>query len=476
MGCELDSKNKIGVEEPPLEDTKDYVEVTGSKASEQLNRVLHSEVLRGAPLLRRLFEYIGSRSLDGRGAELKEYTIGVEALDRNADFDPKTDTIVRVQIHRLREKLSRYYLDEGREDDVFISIPRGRYTAVFLNHVPPPAKHILPAVEHGPPDVDATTSKEQRNQNRGLTLVAGLVAGLLCLTTTFAVGRHSAQATQRTEIDRDPAVVKLWTSFLAGDKDPIIGYPDAVFLIDQSNDLLRYRSGASSQRGSAVEPHLAEESASNPGLAQQAGPLFYEDGYTGTGELESAATLAALFRDLGAHAHIKRGRDITIDDLRNHNIVLLGSSFQNKAVDELPRQGDFLFVKAGLRHELWDGVIANTKPKPGESAVYKTERDASTQALVADYALVSFEPGLTPNRHIVILAGLDTAGTAGATQFATSAEGASLLLKNTPAQHKGQDNEPDVQAILRCILKDGDSIFEVESVAIHTVEWKVKNP
>ncbi len=471
----LDSKSKSSVEDSPEENVRAY-EVTGSRASDQLARVLRSEVLRGAPLLRRLFEYIGSRSLDGRGAELKEYTIGVEALDRNADFDPKLDTIVRVQIHRLREKLSRYYLDEGREDDVLIAIPRGHYSAVFLDRVAqsanPPGTTVAPL----PDEDDALLRNRELSRNRGRFLAAWVVSGLVCLAAAFAVGRHSTEGSPRNTVDRDPAVVRLWTSFLAGDKDPIIGYPDAVFLIDQSNDLFRYRSGASSQRGSAVEPHLAGESASNPGLVEQAGPLFYEDGYTGTGELESAATLAALFRDLGAHAHIKRGRDITIDDLRNHNIVLLGSSFQNKAVDELPRQGDFLFVKAGLRHELWDGLIANTKPTPGESAVYRTERDVNTQALTADYALVSFEPGLTPTRHIVILAGLDTTGTAGATQFATSAEGASLLLKNAPTRHEGQDNEPAVQTIIRCILKDGDSIFGVEPVATHKVEWKVKNP
>jgi hypothetical protein len=475
MACELNSKIKTGVEDSPEQDVKGS-EPTESKASEQLTRVLRSEVLRGAPLLRQLLEYIGSRSLDGRGTELKEYTIGVEALDRNADFDPKTDTIVRVQVHRLREKLSRYYLEEGREDDVLITIPRGHYSAVFLDHVAPPANLAVTAVESMPHDDVALHGSEKLSVNRGFSLAVWTGAAILCLTAAFLIGRHSTEGSPRTPADRDPAVVKLWTSFLAGDKDPIIGYPDAVFLIDQSNDLFRFRSGASSQRGSAVEPHLAEQFASNPDVVRQAGPLFYEDGYTGTGELESAATLASLFLDLGAHAHIKRSRDITIEDLRTHNIVLLGSSFQNKTVDDLPRQGDFLFVKADLRHELWDGEIANVKPAIGESPVYKTERDANTQALTADYALVSFEPGLIPNRHIVILGGLDTTGTAGATQFATSAEGASILLKNGLNQRKGQETEPVEQIIVRCILKDGDSIFGVEPVAIHKAEWNIKKP
>ena len=37
--------------------------------------------------------------------ELKEYTLGVEVFDRGASFDPRIDTIVRVQARRLRAKL-----------------------------------------------------------------------------------------------------------------------------------------------------------------------------------------------------------------------------------------------------------------------------------------------------------------------------------------------------------------------------------
>ena len=273
--------------------------------------------------------------------------------------------------------------------------------------------------------------------------------------------------------DKHPAVVSLWSSFLGDDKEPIIGYPDAVFLIDETNDLLRFRSGAYGQRGSSVDGHLAETFASNPELVKRAGPLYYEDGYTGTGEIESAANLAALFRDLGAHAQIKRSRDITIEDLRNHNIVLLGSTFQNKAVDDLPKQGDFRFVKAGPRHELWGGAIVNRNPGSGESAIYRTERDSGTRALRVDYGLVSFQPGLTPGRHIVILGGLDTTGTAGATQYATSPEGASLILKvGGSNQRSAQKSEPVVQTIVRCVLKDGNSIFGVKAVASHSNEWR----
>jgi len=451
-------------------------------AADYLKRVLQCETLKGSPNLRCLLEYIGTRSLDGKGVGLKEYTIGVEALDRNEDFDPKIDTIVRVQIHRLREKLSRYYLGEGRQDKILITIPRGHYYVEFISAKSESAPSSELSEFHGQVDssIDSASSANRSKYRLSPRLLFfGLGIALLVLamiTSGLYVKQRSVLNRNIAPNDIDPSVATLWSSFLEGDKEPIIGYTDAVFLIDESNDLLRFPSGASSHRGSSVEPHLAEEFASNPDLVKRAGPLYYEDGYTGTGEVESTANLAALFRELGAHAQIKRSSDITIEDLRNHNVVLLGSSFQNKAVDDLPRQGDFRFVKATPRHELWDGAISNLNPSPGESSIYRTERDPVTHTLRADHALVSFQPGLTPDRHIVILAGLDTTGTAGATRYATSPEGASLILKIGGSHKKSnQKIEPVVQIIVRCLLKDGDSTFEVKAVASHANEWREKD-
>ena len=50
----------------------------------------------------------------GNREELKEYSLGVEVFDRGEAFDPRTDTIVRVQARRLRSKLKDYYDAEGQ--------------------------------------------------------------------------------------------------------------------------------------------------------------------------------------------------------------------------------------------------------------------------------------------------------------------------------------------------------------------------
>src|SRR5215831_7690477 len=81
----------------------------------QLARMLASRSFANAPSLRRFLEYVVERTIDGRGEDLKEYSIGVDVFDRGDSFDPKTDTIVRVQARRLRSKLREYYESEGRD-------------------------------------------------------------------------------------------------------------------------------------------------------------------------------------------------------------------------------------------------------------------------------------------------------------------------------------------------------------------------
>ena len=73
---------------------------------DQVERILKSETFRTAATLQHIFHFLAERALQAGKEEIKEYTIGLELLGRKDDFDPKTDTIVRVQMHRLRQRLS----------------------------------------------------------------------------------------------------------------------------------------------------------------------------------------------------------------------------------------------------------------------------------------------------------------------------------------------------------------------------------
>ena len=94
-------------------------------------RVLDSESFSKAHSLRRFLAYVVDETLAGRADTLKEYAIGVEVFGRGEGFDPRADTIVRVQARRLRSKLEQHYAAAGHPDGLAIHVPTGSYLPHF---------------------------------------------------------------------------------------------------------------------------------------------------------------------------------------------------------------------------------------------------------------------------------------------------------------------------------------------------------
>jgi hypothetical protein len=455
----------------------------------QTKRVLQSAAFRNASTLQQLLQFLASRALDNSPPELlKEYAIGVEAFGRPADFDPKTDTIVRVQIHRLRQKLKEYYESEGRRDPILIEIPKGHYLPTFEPFAGAGAGPSI-AQETSSKPVDHSPEIKSKDEtpdshakpSPGSTRMGIAVAGLCALVAGVALGFWIGSI-QRS-VDRKPTTVKeyaaatdpvkaFWANLIGDDAAPVIAYPDAVFLLDDSNDLFRFRQGASDDRGALVDSHLARQFASNPKLVSEAGALYYENGYTGTGELQAVAMLSGLLGQMGVQPIVKPSRDITPVDLRQHSVILLGSSFQNVAVAHLMSSGDLSFRNPDSHLEGWRAEITNTHPQAGEEVVYHTERDPVTHALKVDYGIISVQSGVVPGRHIAVLGGLDTTGTEGATRFAVSETGAKELMK-AAALEPGKQSPSEMQqfkVLVKVRLEKGYEVLGASMVAVHKIE------
>jgi TolB-like protein len=72
-------------------------------------------------------------------------------FDRPTDYDPRIDSIVRVEARRLRSKLAEYYEGPGAADPLVIRIEKGSYVAVFDATAPPanaPSVEAAPATPH----------------------------------------------------------------------------------------------------------------------------------------------------------------------------------------------------------------------------------------------------------------------------------------------------------------------------------------
>jgi TolB-like protein/tetratricopeptide (TPR) repeat protein len=106
-----------------------------------------SATFRRSTRHRRLLRHLVQRTLDGAAGEIKESVLAAEVFGRDpAAFDPRSDTTVRVEVRRLRQKLDRYYADEGADAEVVVHLAAGSYVPRFefrpRRHVP--ALAVLP--------------------------------------------------------------------------------------------------------------------------------------------------------------------------------------------------------------------------------------------------------------------------------------------------------------------------------------------
>jgi len=104
---------------------------TPDEVNVALERIVNSEPFRASPQLVSFLCFVVEAVLRGEADRIKGYTIGVEVLRRDVNFDPQLDPIVRVEATRLRRALERYYSGPGANDGVVIELPRGSYAPVF---------------------------------------------------------------------------------------------------------------------------------------------------------------------------------------------------------------------------------------------------------------------------------------------------------------------------------------------------------
>lgn len=136
----------------------------------ELERVLASRGFRDAGRLAPFLRHLVERALEGETTGLKESVLGIEVFQRPADYDPRTDPIVRVEARRLRTRLDEYYEGEGAANPLRIGLPKGGYVPAFTARAP----------DARPPTVFYM---------RKAVLLAGVILPLLAVTAILLVRR-----------------------------------------------------------------------------------------------------------------------------------------------------------------------------------------------------------------------------------------------------------------------------------------------
>jgi tetratricopeptide (TPR) repeat protein len=141
----------------------------------QLQRVLESPLFSNARRLSQFLQFVVTRSIEGQADEIKEYLIGVEVYNRNPSYDPQTDGIVRAEASRLRAKLREYYDTAGRDNPIWIELPKGSYSPVFRLNAGP----VVPEPDRPPEPLPPA------HVRRKWVAAAGLIVAFVALAAAI---------------------------------------------------------------------------------------------------------------------------------------------------------------------------------------------------------------------------------------------------------------------------------------------------
>jgi len=438
-----------------------------AEAHDYLKQLLNSERFRKAPALRQLLEYLLSKAAEGRTNEIKESTIAIDVFERSLEFDSRLDNIVRVQAHRLRKLLKAYYEAEGASDRFHVSIPKGSYVPLVGQRDEfPAAEQSTPLpfpgetalnVQGAPP-----ASRPAARQRKGPTfamwmaLTVGFVLGAV---SVLVVGLRTGAApgslaTVSGENLRANPLATLWGSLLSVNVDVVVSFTNPAFLWTPAGPTqiyMTYRGPISAPNGTQVDippqdPYVDHD------LVRNHGPFYFSDSWTGTGEVLAAHRLTKLFTEAGKTVRLMRSRSMTYDDLREANVIFLGSTWANELQDKF-NADDTPLVCYGRER------IVNREPRPGEPAEFVPAYDPKTGELLSSYVLFSALPGVKPGTKIMASAGIQTYGTYAGIDYLTSTAGVSELIRRLDPT--GRKKLPDhFQAVIRHEMLRGEPVKE----------------
>ena len=405
---------------------------------QEIERLVNSHILHGSESLCKLLRYLGEQTLDHPGNSVKEYQIATEVFGRPANFDPHSDSTVRVQAGRLRLKLGEFYNSEGAQDPVVVELPKGSYALSF---------HLRSAITQHPQsrsqDQLQIAQEPVQAAPRKSSGVAVLVLSLLLVAALGVIALLLMQTRMQTRTDptneQIPEAYQIfWKSFVSGSEEPWVIFSNGAF-VGRPETGMRYFDSS--------------HDASTPIL----------DHYTGVGEVLAVHELDRVFAVLKKDIRVKRGTLFSLDDAKNNELIFVGSPAENLTLLEIPGTQQFVFQRVASGPRRGDLAVANVHPQADEPELFLGS--PSSAPLTEDYAVIGLIHGIDPTHSVLILAGTTTLGTQAAVEYVCRQDSLKELLLRLSVSNAGELKP--FEAVLRVKVVRGVPV-KTDLVALRT--------
>jgi hypothetical protein len=308
----------------------------------------------------------------------------VDAFGKPPDYDPRQDSTVRIQIGRLRQKLTDYYGDEGKDDPLIIDLPKGRFTLAFSDRETTNGHHAPPAPRPRQP----------------LVVALSLLCLALAITSVYLWTRLHNTPTPASP-QWSPELAELWRPFIQTPRPLIVAVGNPMFLQFENKALYRDLS-TEKPEDLLKSPRL--EAISKALGSTETRPVHY---YAAVGEVGAAFLLGQRLGPQQPNMSVVRSSQLLWEHLAAANVLFLGPPrFFGDKLGSLPVA---LEIKEGV-----DGFEV-VHPQTGEQPVYKFRDPPGFFAEDGEACvLITHAAGPVGNTDVMTFASNSTFGRVGA--------------------------------------------------------------
>lgn len=432
--------------------------LTSEQKCAALEAVLHSQTFARADQLKCFLKYVCEMEMSGRGHELTEYLIGIEALGRPASYSPGDDSAVRTRAFALRKKLQEFYEHEQPQAVIRIELLKGSYCPHFVENPPHPkangngtsAEQLAPqpipsSTSHGELLPAETMIQREWKSRWLLPFSAGVIlAALIAVGLYWWLGTRSVA----NAVTHHPAPIlaEAWGPLLTPNADVLlcVANPPAFSVLPGPFSPPPPQAPLTGER--PMPPQLYDLYATRYPAAENL-YLTITTNATYWGDVLGALTAFKTLNTAGVSPQMFPEMVTTMPTLRHRNVILFGSPSYSPAVtrllDKCPLQVNFL-----------DGIVGNSTDQTPTTR-YALKRDQQ-QRLVQVFGLITVLPGESSadqQTRILVFSGVNSAGTLAAAEFFSSPK--YLLELKSELKKAGHDTFPPAyQVVVRAETDD----------------------
>jgi len=330
-----------------------------------LDQLLAAKTFSRSGQLKRLLLYMREAILANDPAAWSETAIGVHAFGRK-DFHPKLDTIVRVEMRRLRQKVDEYYAAEGLESEWRLRFERNTYRPFVDANI-----QTVPELE--PPQLTEIVIAPPVSNRfwKGVAWGAGTVAvvALLAALAWWAVARPERAPRQIAESP-------IWSGFRNANVTVAIGTP----LFFRSEEGFERNFGANLPEDLSVAENLL--------LHRPAYPLW--NLWTPFEDVRATVDLERFLRSLNSTSTVVSARQISYAGLAGKRTIVMGQPRGAPLLIDMMAEQNFR-PPPHMPGKHFAGFV-NVQPKPGELPLYLNRASGlimQSDESSPDYALVT---------------------------------------------------------------------------------------